>query len=86
MDEPRGAIPKIFVFIIGVILLIIGVPDALGITSIIFDAFKDSPICENNPACVWIPVFQVLLIILGIIMIIGSLLSIKRDIDKGKFF
>ena len=86
-QKQLGAIPESIGFISGlVITFVFGFPDELGLGSMILDVFKDSPICEGNSTCAWIPVLQALLFILGIILIIGSIYIICKKGQRGKLF
>ena len=86
-QKQLGAIPEAIGFISGLVITVVfGVPDELGLGSMILDAIKDSPICEGNSVCTRIPVFQALFKIIGLLLIIGSLYSIYKKGQRGKFF
>ena len=83
-----GAVPQAVAFIIGIILaFVFGVPDVTGIGSMILDAFSDA-LCtgSENPACSYVPIFQGLFFLVGVLFIVASVLSIWSKAKQGKYF
>lgn len=83
MSESKGAIPKLFVFILGLILgFWFAVPSPVDISVIILEAFQSSfPDYNLN---VWL--YILLLRLFGVFLIIADVIAIYISIRSGKYF
>ena len=83
MTKAQAAIPALIVFVMGVALAL---PDAANIGVMILDAFKSSlcgPAFQSNVACQQMNLYIWTMRIIGILMVIGDIVYIAKQIEKG---
>lgn len=83
MSEPKGAIPKLFIFLLVLILgLLFAVPTPINIGVMILEAFQSSlPDYSQN---VW--QYILILRIFGFLLIVGDIIGICIKFSRKEYF
>jgi len=82
----KGAIPALFIFLFGIWMAL---PDEISVGGMVLDALGES-LCsgeqQDNVACQQLPLYKIMLRVIGGLVIIGDIWYIYSQFKSGNLF